>query len=348
MKKLLFITTVLLALLPQVACGNGNDEPVTPQQPEQPESPSGSDANEDTPGTPTPGGNSRYLVVYASRSGNTERVAKEICTQLNGDLLEVEPETSYDDDYNAMLDRAQEELAAIRQGNYPPIKTSVEDFDKYDMIFVGYPIWYSSMATPMQTFLHNHASKLAGKTLALFATSGSSGISTSVNEARALCPEAEFTQTLRLTSSSLPQMESRVASWLEELNVNIDNNPEDMNTNTLKLTVGSKTFTATLADNSSVEALKERLAQNPLTISMTDYGDMEKVGALGFSLPRNDTSITTGPGDLILYQGSSLVIYYDTNSWNFTRLGKVDGVTTRAQMLDLLGGTGEIEVTLSL
>ena len=176
MKKLLFITTVLLALLPQVACGNGNDEPLAPQQPEQPESPSGSDANEDTPGTPTPGGNSRYLVVYASRSGNTERVAKEICTQLNGDLLEVEPETSYDDDYNAMLDRAQEELAAIRQGNYPPIKTSVEDFDKYDMIFVGYPIWYSSMATPMQTFLHNHASKLAGKTLALFATSGSSGI----------------------------------------------------------------------------------------------------------------------------------------------------------------------------
>ena len=294
MKKLLFITTVLLALLPQVACGNGNDEPVTPQQPEQPESPSGSDANEDTPGTPTPGGNSRYLVVYASRSGNTERVAKEICTQLNGDLLEVEPETSYDDDYNAMLDRAQEELAAIRQGNY------------------------------------------------------SSGISTSVNEARALCPEAEFTQTLLLTSSSLPQMESRVASWLEQLNVNIDNNPEDMNTNTLKLTVANKTFTATLADNSSVEALKERLAQGPLTIAMTDYGDMEKVGALGFSLPRNDTSITTGPGDLILYQGSSLVIYYDTNSWNFTRLGKVDGVTTRAQMLDLLGGTGEIEVTLSL
>ena len=283
--------TVLLALLPQVACGNGNDEPVTPQQPEQPESPSGGDANEDTPDTPSPGDNSRYLVVYASRSGNTERVAKEICTQLNGDLLEVEP---------------------IRQGNYPPIKTSVEDFDKYDMIFVGYPIWYSSMATPMQTFLHNHASKLAGKTLALFATSGSSGISTSVNEARALCPEAEFTQTLLLTSSSLPQMESRVASWLEQLNVNIDNNPEDMNTKTLKLTVGNKTFTATLADNSSVEALKERLAQDPLTISMTDYGDMEKVGALGFSLPRNDTSITTGPGDLILYQGSSLVIYYDS------------------------------------
>lgn len=121
-----------------------------------------------------------------------------------------------------------------------------------------------------------------------------------------------------------------------------------MKTNTLSLTVGDKTFTATLAENSSVEALKERLAQGPLTVRMSDYGDMEKVGPLGFSLPRNDVSITTAPGDLILYQGNSLVIYYDANSWSFTRLGKVDGVTTREQMLDLLGGAGDITLTLSL
>lgn len=60
------------------------------------------------------------------------------------------------------------------------------------------------------------------------------------------------------------------------------------------------------------------------------------------------TSTTTDPGDLILYQGNSFVIYYDTNSWNFTRLGKIDGVSTREQVLDLLGGKGEVTVTLSL
>ena len=81
---------------------------------------------------------------------------------------------------------------------------------------------------------------------------------------------------------------------------------------------------------------------------MSDYGDMEKVGSLGFSLPKNDRQTTTGPGDLILYQGNSFVIYYDTNSWSFTRLGKVDGVSTREQMLELLGGKGEITVTVSL
>ena len=67
-------------------------------------------------------------------------------------MLEVEPETPYDNDYNSMLSRAQAELAAIRQGDYPPIKTSVGNFDAYDLVFVGYPIWHGSMATPMLTF----------------------------------------------------------------------------------------------------------------------------------------------------------------------------------------------------
>ena len=109
----------------------------------------------------------------------------------------------------------REELAAIRQGNYPAIKTSVEDFGNYDIVFVGYPIWYGSMGTPMQTFLHNHASKLAGKRIALFASSGSSGISASVDEARTLCSGATFTETLLLTSSTLSQMGNRIRTWLE-------------------------------------------------------------------------------------------------------------------------------------
>ena len=122
-----------------------------------------------------------------------------------------------------------------------------------------------------------------------------------------------------------------------------------MESNTIKLTVeGGRTFTATLEDNSSAQALKERLAKGNITVEMNDYGDMEKVGSLGINLPRNDRKTTTGPGDIILYLGNNLVIYYDTNSWNFTRIGKVDGVSTRKEMLDLLGGTGKISVTLSL
>ena len=82
-------------------------------------------------------------------------MAQTIQSILDCDILEVEPQIPYDDDYNSMLNRAQKELEEIRQGNYPAIKTSVDNFDNYDIIFIGYPIWYGSMATPMQSFCAN-------------------------------------------------------------------------------------------------------------------------------------------------------------------------------------------------
>ena len=99
---------------------------------------------------------------------------------------------------------------------------------------------------------------------------------------------------------------------------------------------GSHTLAATLADNSSAMAFYELLEKGPVTIKMTDYGNFEKVGSLGTTLPRNDTQITTTAGDIILYQGNQITIYYDTKSWNFTRLGKVDGVT-QAELKKILG-----------
>lgn len=69
-----------------------------------------------------------------------------------------------------------------------------------------------------------------------------------------------------------------------------------------------------------------------LTVDMSDYGNFEKVGSLGQSLPTNDQSITTQPGDVILYQGNSITIYYGTNTWSFTRLGKIEN-TTREGLL---------------
>ncbi len=115
----------------------------------------------------------------------------------------------------------------------------------------------------------------------------------------------------------------------------------------LKLTVDNETeLTATLVDNSSVDALVELLQDGPLTIAMSDYGNMEKVGPIGSTLPRNDQQITTEAGDIILYQGSALVIYYAPNSWNFTRLGKIDNVS--ASELKTILGEGSVSVTLEL
>lgn len=124
-------------------------------------------------------------------------------------------------------------------------------------------------------------------------------------------------------------------------------NHKIMETNSIKLTIkGGKTFTATLADNSSADALIKLLSKGDVTVEMQDYGNMEKVGPLGTNLPRNDRQTSTGPGDIILYQGKYLVIYYSTNSWNFTRIGKIDNADG-AQLKSALGN-GDVTVTLSL
>ncbi|CEM62012.1 cyclophilin-like fold protein [Treponema phagedenis] len=121
---------------------------------------------------------------------------------------------------------------------------------------------------------------------------------------------------------------------------------EIMNTNIMYIKVGDRILTASLVDNSSTRALKKMLAEKPLVITMSDYGNFEKVGSLGKTLPRNDESIITKPGDLILYQGNSFVIYYDINSWNFTRLGKIENIS-QGELKKILG-VGSITVTLSL
>lgn len=110
--------------------------------------------------------------------------------------------------------------------------------------------------------------------------------------------------------------------------------------------VGGQVLPITPEDNSSVEALRALLSQGPLTVEMSDYGNFEKVGPIGTMLPANDRQITTVPGDVILYQGNSITMYYDTNAWNFTKLGHIEGAT-RDSMLGALGD-GNVTVTFSL
>ena len=93
----------------------------------------------------------------------------------------------------------------------------------------------------------------------------------------------------------------------------------------ITLSFNDRTYTATLADNSSAKAFAELLEDGPLTVSASDYGNFEKVGSLGRSLPRTDEQITTAPGDIILYQGNQITVYYAQNTWNFTRLSRIDG-----------------------
>jgi hypothetical protein len=114
----------------------------------------------------------------------------------------------------------------------------------------------------------------------------------------------------------------------------------------LLITINGKTLTADFADNSSAKALAEALAKSSITYQADDYGNFEKVGDLGQSFPKNDENITTEPGDIILYQGHNLCIYYAQNTWSFTRIAKIKGVS-KDELKEFLG-EGEITVTLSV
>ena len=98
-----------------------------------------------------------------------------------------------------------------------------------------------------------------------------------------------------------------------------------------------------LEDNSSSRAFLEKLKNGDITIHAEDYGNFEKVGELGFSLPTNDKRITTEPGDLILYQGDKITLYYDTNTWTFTKLGKV--INVNSDELKRILGSHDVEMT---
>ena len=144
--------------------------------------------------------------------------------------------------------------------------------------------------------------------------------------------------------SSAVTTRAQVAAVLQKLSLEADlSKGEDT---MLNITVNGTTLTATLEDHSSAQAFRDMLASGPLTIQMSDYANMEKVGPLGQNLPRNDERITTEAGDIILYQGNQITIYYSQNTWNFTRLGKINGVS--AQELRSILGSGDVSVTFAL
>ena len=112
----------------------------------------------------------------------------------------------------------------------------------------------------------------------------------------------------------------------------------------MKIEVNGSLFTATLADNAAADALADWVEEGPVTLELSDYAGFEKVGPLGRSLPASDSQTTTHAGDIVLYQGDQIVLFYGSNSWSYTRLGHIDDLTGWE---DALGG-GDVTVTLSL
>lgn len=215
MKKLVSIFMALTLLLSFAACSNNANNEGSSSAPQQSSTPNSTPAeesnNQNDSSTPTETG-SKSLVVYFSWSGNTENVAKSIQSQTDSDIFEIVPATPYSDDYDTVVDLAQEEQ---RNNARPAISNSIENIEQYDVVYVGFPNWWGDMPMILYTFFDTY--DLSDKTVALFCTSGGSGLSGTVNEVKSLEPNTTVTQGLHIGSGSSSNPDSAVSEWLNDI-----------------------------------------------------------------------------------------------------------------------------------
>ena len=151
-------------------------------------------------------------------------------------------------------------------------------------------------------------------------------------------------------SSEREQVQKKVdetKDWVYNADYEFENKEEGKEMiDTINVKVNGQTLQVKMESNTSSQALIEKLKHGSISIQATDYGNFEKVGELGFDLPTNDTQITTQPGDLILYQGNQITLYYDSNTWNFTRLGRVTN-KTQEELKSILG-SGDVTLILTI
>lgn len=279
--------------------------------------------------------NSDTLVVYFSRTGNTEKIAEYLIDLTGADSYVIRAAVPYTDEdiaYSNPSCRANQEQndKTVR----PEIAETPDSIDCYDTVFIGYPIWWGEEPRIIDTFLESY--DFSDKTVIPFCTSASSGIGASEKNIADLVPIGEQLSGKRFGASASAD---DVAAWYESL-------PLEKSEQKLQIAVGENVLTAALADNSSAQAFAELLKKGDITVDMHDYGSFEKVGELPETLPRNDEQITTEPGDIILYLGSNITIYYDVNTWNFTKLGHINNVT-QDELKSILG-SGDVRITFSL
>ena len=283
-----------------------------------------------------PVNDSDTLVIYFSRTGNTEKIAQYLIGLTDADSYVIEAAVPYTDadikyqDDNCRANKEQNDKT-VR----PEIANPIASIDSYDTIFLGYPIWWGQEPRIIDTFLESY--DFSDKTVIPFCTSGSSGIGTSEKNIKELVRIGNQLAGRRFPASAT---KDDVKVWYDTLPLH-----EEKADNKLKLSVNGTELTATLADSTAAKELAEKLKAEPVTVTLNEYGGFEKVGKLPWSLTKTDESIVTEAGDIMLYQGNQMTIFYNSNSWSYTKLGSIDNIT--GEELAKLFGEGNITVTLS-
>lgn len=154
----------------------------------------------------------KFLIVYYSRSGNTDYVAKHIHNQIGGDIVKLETVNPYPEQYRATTIQAKKELEADFR---PALKNKINNIADYDVIFIGSPNWWGTMSMPIRTFLYDY--DLSGKQVALFITHEGSGLGRSMDDLRKFEPNAVILDGIAIRGGSAEGSQSQVQQWLKKI-----------------------------------------------------------------------------------------------------------------------------------
>ena len=269
----------------------------------------------------------KTLIAYYSYTCNCKAIVNSLTSQITADVLEIEPAEKglkYETNNYAL---GTQLLNAIKANpndasSYPAIAPVTINLDDYQNIIIVTPLWWSQMAAITQTYLFNNSAQMAGKTVAMIVSSYSSSISGVVADAQRLLPNVTWAgDALWINNANHSNRSSLIQNWLPTQNFQTSNNMAQL----MYITIDGVTKTATLVDNAATQALVEKLQESPVTVTLND-NNFEIWGALGFSLHSNNEYINAQAGDIVLYSGSNICIFYDSNSYSYTRLGKIDGL----------------------
>lgn len=251
--------------------------------------------------------------------GNTAVMAEYIHDFVGGDLFSIQVEEPYPDNYDDTLDRAADELDADAR---PALKTHVENFDQYDIIFLGMPNWWYSCPMAIKAFVEEY--DFTGKTVIPFVAHGTGGISGSVRDMRECLPEdCTVLDPIGVYRPDIAGCKPEIETWLRELNVPFADN----NIPALRMTFeDGASIAVTLEDNSASRSL---IAQLPLTLTFSDYSGTEKIAYPPEALDVSDAPLSCDPdvGTLAYYApwGNLCIFYNDFHvSENLVPLGRIE------------------------
>jgi flavodoxin len=280
----------------------------------------------------------------SGRYGTTEYIANMIKQAAGGDIHLIQTATPYPVDFDEVIDQNHKEMEA---GYLPPLKSGNLNIEQYDTVFIGYPVWATTMPQAIVSFLSRY--DLSGKTVIPFCTHDGYGSGRSYADIRKSCPRSAVLDGLSVEAHDAPSAKGKVDEWLQSIDiVKAPNGEAKQNETPITITIGDAMLNGLLYNTALAKEVKAML---PLTVSMVGYGGREYYGGIS-KRPSNagEGKLNFEDGDITYCsQNNTMAIFYaQTDNPNLTmQIIPIGKVTSNLSVFDRLGGRADITFALA-